>query len=482
MYRSPSFYPSSHGSEGEKPVKVYNTLSRRLEEFEPLEPPNVRMYVCGPTVYDHSHIGHARTWVAFDIIKKYLRLKGYYVIHVQNVTDIDDKIINRAKELGVSWKDVADTYTKEYFDLMKKLNVYPTINPRVTEHINDIIEFVQDLIDKGYAYVTKSGVYFDVDKYPYYGQLSGIKDKKMWKQESFVQDKKNPYDFALWKCAKPGEPWWDSPWCKGRPGWHIECSTMSSKYLGKQFDIHGGARDLIFPHHENEIAQSEARFGVRPWVKYWLHTGYLTVKGEKMSKSLGNIVPLKDVLKKYEPEVVRFWLSSAHYRTELDFSWERLEEANTSLTRMKMLVNELRKIVRKEYPKGSIKEWEKEAIYDIADARTKFYEAMDNDFNTAAAWAAVREALRVGNKAVEEGSWEVAVAALNFVEEVDKVFNVFAERVATAVEPFIDLIVEVRAMLRKKREWELADYIREKLGELGVKLLDRGEETEWRLV
>jgi len=461
-------------------LKVFNTLTRRLEDFKPLEPPLVRMYVCGPTVYDHSHIGHARTWVAFDIIKKYLRLKGYNVIHVQNITDIDDKIINRARELGVSWKEVADTYTNEYFELMKKLKVFPTVHPRVTDHIDDIIEFVQDLVDKGYAYVTQSGVYFDVDKYPYYGQLSGIKDKKMWSQEEFVKDKKNPYDFALWKCAKPGEPWWDSPWCKGRPGWHIECSTMSSKYLGKQFDVHGGARDLIFPHHENEIAQSEARFGVRPWVKYWLHSGYLTVKGEKMSKSLGNIVPLKDVLKSFEPEVVRYWLSSAHYRTELDFSWERLEEAKRSLTRMRMTVDELRKIVKKESPKGKLDEWEIKAIYEVSKIRNEFYDAMDNDFNTPEAWAAVREALRLGNKAIEEGSWEVSLAVLEFVNEADKVFEVFEERVHEGVEPFIDLLVEVRSKLREMKQWELADYIRSKLDELGVKLLDKGKETEWR--
>ncbi|NPA84733.1 MAG: cysteine--tRNA ligase [Crenarchaeota archaeon] len=462
-------------------VKVYNTLTRRLEPFEPLTPPLVRMYVCGPTVYDHSHIGHARTWVAFDVIKKYLRLKGYYVIHVQNITDIDDKIINRAKELGISWKEVADRYAKEYLDLMKKLKIYPTIHPRVTDHIDDIIEFVQDLIDKGYAYVTKSGVYFDVDKYPYYGQLSGIKDKKMWRQETFVEDKKNPYDFALWKCAKPGEPWWESPWCKGRPGWHIECSTMSSKYLGKQFDIHGGARDLIFPHHENEIAQSEARFGVRPWVKYWMHTGYLTVKGEKMSKSLGNIVALKDVLAKYEPEVLRFWLSSAHYRSELDFTWERLEEAKTALERMRMTVNQLRSLVRKEYPKGYLKDWEKEAIYEISNIRSKFHEAMENDFNTPQAWAAVREALRIGNKALEEGSWEVSLALLNFLDEIDRVFEVFGEREAVPIEPFVELLVDVRKKLREKKEWELADYIRDELAKRGIKLLDKGQETEWRM-
>ena len=462
-------------------LRVYNTLSRSLEEFKPLEPPLVRMYVCGPTVYDHSHIGHARTWVAFDIIKKYLMLKGYFVIHVQNITDIDDKIINRAKEEGVSWKEIADRYAKEYFELMGKLKVRPNINPRVTEHIDDIIEFVQDLINKGYAYVTKSGVYFDVDKYPYYGQLSGIKDKKMWSQETFVEDKKHPYDFALWKCAKPGEPWWESPWCKGRPGWHIECSTMSSKYLGKQFDIHGGARDLIFPHHENEIAQSEARFGVRPWVRYWLHTGYMTMKGEKMSKSLGNIVPLIDILKKYDADVVRYWLSTTHYRSEMEFSWEGLEEAKRALERIRMTVDALAKEVEKGSPKGALGDNEIKKIYEAYRIRNEFYEAMDNDFNTPQAWASVWKLLKLGNEALETESYELALVVLQALREVDRVFEViFPPQRSKDVEPFIELLVEVRKELRKKKMWDLADMIRSELDKLGVALLDKGAETEWR--
>ncbi len=439
------------------------------------------MYVCGPTVYDHSHVGHARTWVAFDIIKKYLMIKGYFVIHVQNITDIDDKIINRAKEEGVSWKDIADKYTAEYFDLMAKLKVMPNINPRVTEHIDDIIEFIQDLIEKGYAYVTNSGVYFDVDKYPYYGQLSGIKDKKMWSQETFVKDKKNPYDFALWKCAKPGEPWWDSPWCKGRPGWHIECSTMSSKYLGKQFDIHGGARDLIFPHHENEIAQSEARFGVRPWVKYWLHSGYMTMKGEKMSKSLGNIVPLIELMKKYDVDVIRYWLSTSHYRSEMEFSWNALDEAKKALERIRITVDALLKEVEKGSPKGSLSDDEINKIYKAYSLRNSFHEAMDNDFNTPKAWAAVHGLLRLGNEALEGESYETALIVLQALREIDRVFEVlFPPQRTKDVESFIELLVEVRKELRKRKMWDLADMIRNELDKLGVALLDRSSETEWR--
>lgn len=292
------------------PLYVYNTLSKTKEIFKPLEPPLVKIYVCGPTPYDHTHVGHARTYISFDLIRRYLEYKGYSVYHVMNITDIDDKIIRRARELNIEWTEIPKIYTKEFLDVLNKLNIkMPHVMPRVTEHINDIIEFIKILIDKGYAYESSGSVYFEVDKFPDYGKLSGIARREEWRQEEdVIKEKKKPYDFALWKKAKPGEPYWESPWGPGRPGWHIECSVMSSRYLGSQFDIHGGGRDLIFPHHENEIAQSEAYFGVKPWVKYWIHVGYLTIQGEKMSKSLGNIIPVYEVLSKYEPEVLRLYL------------------------------------------------------------------------------------------------------------------------------------------------------------------------------
>jgi len=247
---------------------VFNTLSRRLEVFEPLEPGIVKMYVCGPTVYDYTHLGHVRTYVAFDVVKRYLRLRGFDVLHVQNITDIDDKIIRRAQREGRDWREIADEFTKDYLETLRALNISVDLHPRVTEHIREIIEFIQTLIDKGFAYVAPSGsVYFRVDAYDDYGRLSNRRDKELWGQEEeFVHEKESPYDFALWKAAKPGEPFWESPWGRGRPGWHIECSVMSSRYLGSRFDIHGGGSDLIFPHHENERAQSEAALGVRPWV------------------------------------------------------------------------------------------------------------------------------------------------------------------------------------------------------------------------
>lgn len=283
-------------------IRVFNTLGRRKEVFTPHRPPLVGMYVCGPTVYDYTHIGHARTFTVFDAVKRYLRLRGFDVFHVQNITDIDDKIINRAREEGRDWRDVVEEYSRDYFEGLRSLGIQIDHHPRVTDHIPDIIRFVHGLIEKGYAYVAESGsVYFEVDKYPGYGMLSGSLSKEAWRQEEDVMhEKKSPYDFALWKAAKPGEPSWESPWGRGRPGWHIECSVMSSRYLGSRIDIHGGGVDLVFPHHENERAQSESYFGHR-WVKYWLHASYLTIKGEKMSKSLGNIIPLREALREWGP-------------------------------------------------------------------------------------------------------------------------------------------------------------------------------------
>ncbi|HDN75914.1 MAG TPA: cysteine--tRNA ligase, partial [Acidilobales archaeon] len=372
-------------------LRVYNTLTRRYEVFESLTPGLVKMYVCGPTVYDYTHLGHARTYVAFDIIKRYLMLKGYDVIHVQNITDIDDKIINRAKEEGVSWRDIADKYLKDYMDALDKLNIKVHLHPRVTEHINDIIEFIKELIDRGYAYVAPSGsVYFDVDKYEDYGRLSGRLSRELWGQEEeFVKEKKNPYDFALWKAAKPGEPWWESPWGRGRPGWHIECSVMSSKYLGDQFDIHGGGQDLIFPHHENERAQSEARFGKRPWVRYWLHAGLFKVGGEKMSKSLGNIITLREAFKKWNPEVIRLWLATIHYRRPIEFSEDALRQAEKAYVRLIKSVETLKKLLRSSDPDYSLDGRDIELLKKILNIRRGFYESMDDDFNTSKAFSYV---------------------------------------------------------------------------------------------
>lgn len=470
-------------------IKIYNTLSRRIELFEPFEKNFVKMYVCGPTVYDYSHLGHGRAYVMFDAIKRYLVLRGYNVFHVTNITDIDDKIIRRAKEESKSWKDIADEYTRDYFEILNKLNIKIDIHPRVTDHIKEIISFIQILIDKGYAYVAPSGsVYFDVNKYPDYGILSNRRNKELWSQEQeFLSEKRNPYDFALWKAAKPGEPWWDSPWGKGRPGWHIECSVMSTRYLGKQFDIHGGGTDLIFPHHENERAQSEAALGVKPWVKYWVHVGMLTIRGDKMSKSLGNIIPLREAFKKWRPEAIRLWYLSSHYRKPQEFTEESLEQASKFYERLVATVNMLNKLIRESENPHKLNDADINILSKLIDTWKKFHHALSNDFNTAEAMAAVRELTNIVFKEVQYNpKYTLVLKAYQLLREyntvlgvLDKYFEKPAEELRSLVDEIIRIIVEVRKELRKRKEYDLADKIRSELERKGIRLLDKGLETTW---
>lgn len=468
-------------------LQVYNTLTRSVEPFEPVNSGKVLMYVCGPTVYDYTHVGHARTYVAFDVIKRYLRLRGFDVVHVQNVTDIDDKIINRAREEGRDWKSIADEYTRDYQEALRKLRVFVDVHPRVTDHISEIIDFIQKLIDKGHAYVAPSGsVYFDVDTYGDYGRLSGRLDKRLWSQEEFAAEKKHPYDFALWKARKPGEPYWDSPWGPGRPGWHIECSVMSSRYLGRRFDIHGGGSDLIFPHHENERAQSEALFGEKPWVKYWMHAGMLQVGGEKMSKSLKNIVPLKDLFASYDPLVVRTWLASAHYRTVLSFSDEALKQAEANLERLRSAAQLVYRLFREVEPTGRLSDEEIKVLAEMADLRREFYESMDSDFNASAAFASVMKLVSLINSRVATNpSYSTVLRAYKLLEEFNSVLGVLDDVLREPPEQLLpadallDLLVEVRSVLRAQKNWELSDYIRAKLSELGVVLMDEKDRTRW---
>lgn len=464
-------------------IKVFNTMGRKLEPFKPLMPQTVRMYVCGPTVYDYVHIGHGRTFVAFDAVVRYLRLRGYNVIRVQNITDIDDKIINKANETGKDWREIVDFYSKDYLDGLSALKVKIDAHPKVTEHINEIIRFIQGLIDKGHAYVAPSGsVYFDVDTFPNYGALSNTK-KEQWNQgEEFVKEKRHPYDFALWKAWKPGEPYWESPWGKGRPGWHIECSTMSTRYLGESFDIHGGGIDLVFPHHENEIAQSEALLGHK-WVNYWLHVAYLTIRKEKMSKSLKNIIPLKDALKTWGPNVLRYWYLSAHYRSELDYSEEALESAQKGLQRLKDAVATLRGIVS-EGPKHRSDDEAVKVQREIIDLIEKFHEAMRMDFNTSEALITVhRLADLVFSKVQPMEDFTSATLALEGFRLFNEVFGVMDEEFGTVNERLfkvIDAVLEVRNQLRARKMYDLSDQIRAVLENAGIKVLDSKDKSTWR--
>ncbi|HBS60595.1 MAG TPA: cysteine--tRNA ligase, partial [Firmicutes bacterium] len=367
-------------------IRVYNTLTKQKEEFVPREPGRVSIYVCGVTPYNHPHIGNARPFITWDVIRRYLEYRGFEVQHVQNFTDIDDKIINVAQKEGRKWQEIADRYIEAYFKDMDALHIKRAhVYPRVSEHIAEIIDVVQTLVDKGYAYVMDGDVYYEVNKFDGYGKLSGriLEDMKAGARVDVNDRKKNPMDFALWKAAKPGEPSWQSPWGFGRPGWHIECSAMSLKYLGTGFDFHGGGSDLIFPHHENEIAQSEACTG-ECFARYWLHNGFITVNEEKMSKSLGNFFLVRDVLTHFDPEVLRFFVLSTHYRSPLDFSDDKLAEASRALGRLQNTLEAVRGYTKQRVAtRPAQTDAATEKLEQVIDkARVDFCTAMDDDFNT----------------------------------------------------------------------------------------------------
>ncbi len=472
-------------------LRVYNTMTRKKEEFTPLKEGEVSIYCCGVTPYNDSHIGNARPFVTWDVIRRYFAKKGYKVHYVQNFTDVDDKIINAANKEGVTWDTIANRYIKAYFAAMDALNVrHADIYPRVSETMEDIVKMIKDLVDKGYAYeIPGSGVYYSVEKFSHYGMLSGRKldDMEAGARIEVDEKKHHPMDFALWKAAKPGEPSWDSPWGKGRPGWHIECSTMSLKYLGKKFDFHGGGSDLIFPHHENEIAQSCACLGDHhAFAQHWVHNGFITINSEKMSKSKGNFFTVKDILKEYPGEVVRFFILQTHYRSPLDFSDERLKEAQTSLGRLEnsyQLIQELSK-----------KEGDAETAMKLAGEaetlRTAFYEAMDDDFNTALAISqmfALSKAINIYARAVENGAAfdkkDFDRAAAIYMEMAG-IIGIFEQEAAPAedglVDKLMDLLIELRQEARAEKNWALADKLRDRLKEAGVLLEDTKTGVRWK--
>ena len=465
---------------------VYNTLTRKKEEFKPRSPGKVKMYVCGTTPYDHCHLGHARCYVVFDVIRKYLEYKGYEVIYVQNFTDVDDKIINRAKQLGNKVEEIAEKYISEYFEVMGKLNIKEAnFYPKTTKHIKEMIKLVEKLIKKGYAYVIDGDVYFEIAKFDGYGKLSHRSQEEMQAGARIEVDKRkrNPLDFALWKSAKPGEPCWESPWGKGRPGWHIECSAMSIGRLGDSFDIHGGGQDLIFPHHENEIAQSEAATG-KPFASYWLHNGFVTVNQEKMSKSLGNFFTLQEIYEKYSPHVVRFFLISQYYRSPVDFSNDKLEEARKSLERFHNTLENI-EFLLKGLKAGKKSSPPKREDSSILEAKEKFTTAMDDDFNTARALGYIFDLVSKANKKISERSPDLSflLGAERALRSMGSLLGFLKEKVIekAGIDEFqIEKLIDQRDTARERKDWEKADKIRNDLEKIRIILEDTPAGTRWK--
>ncbi|MEK7247114.1 MAG: cysteine--tRNA ligase [Chloroflexota bacterium] len=452
-------------------LRLYNTMSRRVEEIAARDD-ELKMYVCGITPYDHSHLGHAMSYIIFDVLRRYMEYRGYKLKHVQNYTDIDDRIIMKANAQGLSFDQVAQSFIDEYEAEMAQLNITPAhIYPRATQEIPQIIEMVQKLIENDRAYAIESGdVYYNVRRDADYGKLSGRNVDTISKDYARVEsteEKRDPADFALWKGAKPGEPSWDSPWGPGRPGWHIECSAMSYRYLGAQLDIHGGGQDLIFPHHENEIAQSEGYTGVRPFVKHWVHNGWLTLGEEKMSKSLGNTVSISDGLRDYGADGLRIFVLTAHYRAPLNYSSESLESGKRAAERLRIAAT----LPDPDGPPSDIKPDE---------FRQRFVDAMDDDLNTAAALASLFDLAREINRARDEGrSVREAQAMLRMLAGVLGL-TLKERETADGAEPFIDLLVQLRNDLRDAKQFALADSVRDRLADLGITLEDSAEGTRWR--
>ena len=455
-------------------MKIYNTLTRKKEEFVPIEEGTAKIYVCGPTVYNYFHIGNARPFVVFDTLRKYLQYRGYKVKFVQNFTDVDDKIINRAREEHLTAKEVSEKNIEEYYKDAAALNVTKEdVHPRVSEHIPEIIEFVQTLIDKGYAYEVNGDVYFSTRKFNGYGKLSGqnIEDLESGARIAVGEIKEDPLDFALWKAQKEeDEIAWDCPWGKGRPGWHIECSAMSKKHLGDTIDIHAGGQDLQFPHHENEIAQSECCNGV-PFANYWMHNGYITIDNEKMSKSKGNFFTVRDILKEYDGEVMRFFLLSGHYRNPINFSDSLMEQAKAGLGRMRNAKETLKHLIANG--NGEMTDAEKEALAGYDKYRQEFIAAMDDDLNTADAISAIFELITVINTAVRDGaSREFAEKSLDTLMELASIVGLLQQDADKAVDDDIQALVDERQEARKAKNFARADEIRDMLKARGITLKD----------
>ena len=477
-------------------LKIYNTLSKKKEIFDPVEPGKVGMYVCGPTVYDASHIGHARSMVVFDVIVRYLEAIGYEVTYVRNFTDVDDKIINRARELGVTTRELSERYIDEFYEDMDALKVRrATIEPKATDHIAEIIGAVELLVSRGHAYEAGGDVFFSVETFEKYGALSGrrLDEMEAGARVEVDERKRNPFDFVLWKGGKPGEPTWESPWGKGRPGWHIECSAMSTHFLGRHFDIHGGGKDLIFPHHENEIAQSEGAFDEQ-FVNVWIHNGFLRIDQEKMSKSLGNFLVIKDILKEYHPEAVRLFLLSHHYRSPIDFTHQAMVEADAGLEKIYALLKRIDLIPRPSDLKGDER--------GQGELWSNFCQAMDDDFNSAQGIGFVFEAVRqlnrfmdgIGSKAHQPDIVRLSSTRADLIR-IGEVLGILTEdstqffkrRKAGLLEQkeidaaVVERLIAERAQARQEKDWDRADRIRDELAAMNVLIEDRPEGTIWKV-
>jgi cysteinyl-tRNA synthetase len=490
-------------------IKIYNTLTNRKEKLKPFKNDRIGMYVCGITAYDFCHIGHARSAVIFDLIYRYLKFRDYKVTYVRNYTDIDDKIINRAKSEGIDYREISERYIKEFDRDMDELKIQvPDVTPRATKNIKEIINIVNLLIEKGYAYNIEGDVYFSVEKFKSYGKLSGknIEELKSGARIEIDERKKNPLDFALWKKSKDGEPYWDSPWSKGRPGWHIECSAMSQKHLGDTFDIHGGGMDLIFPHHENEIAQSEAATG-EPFVNYWIHNGFVNIDQEKMSKSLGNITTIKEILKKYHPEALRLFLLSHHYRSPVDYSEKQIEKSEATLDRFYNFLLNMDKIINDVKPPIKIVEphtaKEKKVYEKVIELKEKFISAMDDDFNSAKALGYFFDTMRMVNIYLSDISYSnynlftfslINIAKYNF-NSLAKVFGIFDSNpevykrkkmdkklpLLSLNSEEIEALIKEREKARKEKNWDKADAIRSKLASQNIIIKDTPQGSIWEV-
>lgn len=470
-------------------IKIYNTATRQKEDLVPLQPGKVRMYMCGPTVYDYFHIGNARPFILFDIFRRYLVYRGFEVTFVTNLTDIDDKIIKKAQEEKIPAAAVAEKYAQAFFEDARRLGIAAAdAYPRATENIAEIVAIIDRLVKNGYAYQVNGDVFYAVNKFENYGLLSGKQIDELESGARVEVDvrKRNPLDFALWKSAKPGEPAWDSPWGPGRPGWHIECSVMSMKHLGESFDIHAGGADLIFPHHENEIAQSEGATG-KPFVKYWMHNGFLNIEGEKMSKSLGNFFTAREIMDKYHPAVIRMFFLMKHYRSPINFSEERIIEAQNALERIVTTLENIEHVLAEQSIESSAA---KACLSETIDElRQEFLNEMDDDFNTAGAMSKlfdlVKEANLILAKQQVTGDELLSLRKIKqIIEEFDGFLGLLfykdAARTSIKEEKLIRILIETRSRLRSAKQWQLADYIRDELDKLGIELKDHPQQTSWR--